>query len=313
MLIYPHIARFANVHGDVGIAIALLITTKEGKRKMTATQHYELKDREFRKISSIVYDACRINLRDAKKELVQARLAKRLRALGMDSYGDYLDLIEKDACEHTIMIDYLSTNLTMFFRERGHFNYLAEEVFPRISESSTGRIWSAGCSSGEEAYTLAMLLRENLLKINLMDCLILATDISTRMLEAAKRGVYTAKRMENVPEDMLEKYFRKTGRAEETFFEAGAALKSLIRFRYLNLIGPWPMDAKFDAILCRNVMIYFDKPTQQELVARFYNLLKPGGIFIVGHSESLVGINHDYTFVRPSIYKRPAGEERVAL
>ena len=267
--------------------------------------NYELREEEFERISSIIHETCGINLHDGKKELVRARLTKRLRKLDLPDFREYLDFVESDENEFVAMVDSLCTNLTTFFREPDHFDYLVKEVFPSFNDNSRIRIWSAGCSSGEEAYTLAILLNEYFPGISRMDCLVLATDISTRTLETAQRGVYTGRKLANVPGDILKRYFKPLRNSNEILFEVEQGLRTLIKFRYLNLMSRWPMKKPFDVIMCRNVMIYFDKITQRELVARFYDILKPGGIFMAGHSESLTGIVHNFKYVRPSIYQKP--------
>ncbi len=266
-----------------------------------------LPDREFEKISEMVYAICRINLHVGKKELVQARLNKRLRMLNIDSYKDYLKYIEKDetGVELSTMVDILTTNLTYFFREKDHFNYLLEQGKVKLVDEKRKRfrIWSAGCASGEEAYSIAITLDDAIKGSGCPDFRILATDISSQTLETAKEGLFPKQRMKETPEMVLKKYFAKeTAQDGTVFYRVSAELKRKIAFRRLNLMDPWPMTGPFDAVFCRNVMIYFDKKTQAELVTRFYNILAPGGVFFVGHSESLTGISHGFKFVRPSIY-----------
>ena len=267
-----------------------------------------LSDKEFKRISEMVYSLCRINLHDGKKALVQARLNKRLRQLGIATYPEYLDLVESDETkrELTYMIDTLTTNLTFFFRESDHFDYLRDEILKKMDPRKDRklRIWSAGCSSGEEAYTMAMVVREAIPDVNLMDALILATDISTRVLAVAREGTYSEARFRETPRDLRNKYFEKDS-IHKGFYKARPEIESLIRFRKLNLMEPWPMKQPLDVIFCRNVMIYFDKQTQNELVQRFFDALRPGGVFMVGHSESLTGIKHRFRYVRPTVYIKP--------
>jgi len=267
---------------------------------------YELKENEFKKISSIIYDTCRISLHNGKKELVQARLSKRLRKLGMLNFKKYLSFVESNREEFTIMVDYLSTNLTSFFREPQHFEFLKKEVFPFFITEKVKRlrIWSAGCSSGEEPYSLAILIKEYFENARSMDSLVLGTDISTRMLKAARDGVYTQSRLKNVPESVKTKHFVKLNNGDMPLYRIKPEVQNLVRIRYLNLMDSWPMKGPFDVIFCRNVMIYFDKKTQNELINRFHGILKAGGILIVGHSESLAGIEHDFKYVRPTIYMK---------
>lgn len=279
------------------------------KKLQFTLQSRPLSDREFRIISEMIYDLCRINLHLGKKELVQARLNKRLRKLGLDSYKEYLKYVEDDESgqELTNMVDILSTNLTYFFRESDHFDYIKDNILKNIDPSRDRkfRIWSAGCSSGEEAYTLAMVLREAVSAIDRMDALILATDISTRMLAVAREGIYSDVRFKDTAVSLKNKYFQLIESDEDgKVYKAKNEILKLIRFKYLNLMNEWPMQGKFNIVFCRNVMIYFDKKTQGELVNRFYEKIQPGGVFIVGHSESLTGITHKFRYVRPTIYIR---------
>lgn len=258
----------------------------------------------FARIIEMLHAHCGIRMRTGKEGLVRARLAKRLRLLGLSDYDSYLDLVERDPArlEFTEMVDALTTNKTSFFREEAHFDFLQDTVFP----ACTGpiRLWSAGCSSGEEPYTLAMLLNESLPESSARNVKILATDISHRVLATAKAGVYSADALSEAPRAMVQKYWTPAVSSGAARVEAAPSLKRMIQFGRLNLMAPWPMRGPFDAILCRNVMIYFDKATQQELVARYYALLRPGGYLFVGHSESLTGLDHRFRYVQPAVYVR---------
>jgi len=259
----------------------------------------------FERIVDMLHAHAGIRMRAGKEGLVRARLAKRLRALGLSDYDAYLDIVERDPArrEFTEMVDVLTTNKTSFFREQAHFDFLQDTVLPACPGPI--RLWSAGCSSGEEPYTLAMLLHETLPDAGVRSARILATDISHRVLATAKAGVYPADALAEAPRGWVQKYWRP---ARDTTgaprVEALPALRGLIQFGKLNLMDRWPMRGPFDAILCRNVMIYFDKATQQELVERYYALLRPGGYLFVGHSESLTGLSHRFTYVQPAVYVR---------
>jgi chemotaxis protein methyltransferase CheR len=273
-------------------------------------QSRPLSDAMFQKISSMIYDMCRINLHVGKKELVQARLNKRLRLLNIKSYREYLRYVEEEptGMELINMVDHLTTNLTFFFRESTHFDYLRSEVLKKTNLKANPRlrIWSAGCSSGEEAYSIAITLRENLSDIDRADVKILATDISTKVLAVARAGTFSPARFKDTPSVLRDKYFdRRMDSNGEIFFQARPEIMRLLTFHRLNLMDQWPMTGLFNVVMCRNVMIYFDKQTQAELVARFHNVLAPGGIFMVGHSESLTGISHGFRYVRPSVYIKP--------
>jgi chemotaxis protein methyltransferase CheR len=259
----------------------------------------------FERIVGMLHAHAGIRMRAGKEGLVRARLAKRLRALGLTEYDAYLDVVERDPArrEFTEMVDVLTTNKTSFFREQAHFDFLQDTVLPACPGPI--RLWSAGCSSGEEPYTLAMLLHESVSESAARSARILATDISHRVLATAKAGTYPADALAEAPRGWAQKYWRPVRDASGTArLEAMPSLRSLIQFGKLNLMERWPMRGPFDAILCRNVMIYFDKATQQELVERYYALLRPGGYLFVGHSESLTGLSHRFSYVQPAVYVR---------
>ncbi|WP_396223608.1 CheR family methyltransferase [Gemmatimonas sp.] len=263
----------------------------------------ELTPAQFTRITDVLHEHAGIRMREGKEGLVRARLTKRLRKLGLPDFDAYLNFVQQDPSrrEFAEMIDALTTNKTSFLREATHFDFLRDTVFPQLS--GPVRIWSAGCSSGEEPYTLAMLCNESFADIATRDVRILSTDISHRVLAQAKAGTYPADITSDVPAPWLQKYWTRTqdasGRAQ---YEAGKSLRRLVHFAKLNLMERWPMQGPFDAILCRNVMIYFDKATQQQLVERYWQLLRPGGHLFVGHSESLTGLSHKFRYVQPAVY-----------
>ena len=276
-------------------------------------QDVTLSEKDFRRISDMVYEHCGINLHTGKKELVRARLAKHLRARNFKTFPAYLKyvLADKTGNEFSILIDALSTNLTSFFREGQHFEFLRENFLPLMLERKRKnrnfrmRGWSAGCSSGEEPYSIAITLLEAVQGKGRWDIKVLATDISTRMLETAKRGVYDKERIAPVPKIQRNKYLIQHYRNEGKVFEVSRGLRDVVIFKYLNLMKNWPIKGHLDFIFCRNVMIYFDKPTQQNLITRYWDLLDSGGVLFTGHSESLTGINHKFNYVRPTIYMKP--------
>ena len=269
-------------------------------------------DAEFKQISELVHRHCGICLHAGKRELVQARVSKELRQRGLSNFGQYKRMIEADASgvEFSRLIDAISTNHTSFFREHRHFDFLRDQWLPKFvghkHKHRSLKAWSAACSSGEEAYSLAITLNEGLAKPSGWDLKLLATDISRRMLAVAEAGVYDAAKLQPVPPVYRAKYFKPFGGGGDAFI-AGENLKNLIRYRYLNLIEPWPFSGRFEVIFCRNVMIYFDKPTQQKTVAALYDRLTPGGVLFTGHSESLSGLKHEFEYVQPTIYRRPGG------
>ncbi|MEJ5187422.1 MAG: protein-glutamate O-methyltransferase CheR [Candidatus Geothermincolales bacterium] len=269
---------------------------------------YELGEREFRKISSMAYQIARLNLHQGKKLLVQNRLSKRLRALGIPSFREYLEYLEANPDEVRIMVDCLTTNFTRLFREPEHFEFLREVVIPWLESLPEERIrlWSAGCSSGEEPYSIAIFLREHMRDLDARDLLILATDISVKALTRAREGVYREDQLRDCPAQWRLKYFTRFKSGGENYFRVSPAISRLVRFHYLNLADPWPMKGPFQVIFCRNVMIYFDRDTQEELVHRFHDYLAPGGYFFVGHSESLARIKNPFRYRKPSIYQKVA-------
>ena len=262
----------------------------------------DLRPADFRRIAGLTKDVAGINLQPGKEGLVRARLAKRLRALGLAGFAEYLAHVEGDASRAELreMIDALTTNKTSFFREPQHFDVLRDAVLPPLAAAGRApRLWSAGCSTGEEPYTLAMTLRESLPERLSAASRVLATDISGRVLARARAATYAAEMVAEVPAPLRSRHFVAAPDGQRRVADA---TRALVRFARLNLMGPWPMQGPFDAILCRNVMIYFDKATQARLVDRFHDLLAPGGWLFVGHSESLTGLQHRFAYVRPAVY-----------
>jgi len=208
------------------------------------------------------------------------------------------------------MLDAISTNKTSFFREEKHFDFLKQEVFPTYvkGKNATGfhrlRFWSAGCSTGEEPYSLAMWLSECFGKNPRADVKILASDISTKVLAQAKRGVYPADSLEEIPASLVRRYFQRGYARQEGYFRVKTSLREMVEFRRLNLIEPFPFKEVFNLILCRNVMIYFDKKTQQSLINKLYGCLVDGGYLLIGHSETLTGIEHRLRYIQPSVYQK---------
>ncbi len=264
----------------------------------------ELTAAQFTRITAWLHAHAGIHMHAGKEGLVRSRLTRRLRALELTDFSEYLAFIERetDGREFAAMIDVLTTNKTSFLREAAHFDFVRDVVFP--SCTAPVRLWSAGCSTGEEAYTLAMLAHESLSATAAGQVRILATDISRRVLSAAKAGAYSAAVMNDVPVSWRSRYWTASGNGASDGFVATPTLRRVIHFAQLNLMDPWKMQGPFDAIFCRNVMIYFDKATQQQLVERFHSLLAPGGHLFVGHSESLTGITHRFRYVQPAVYQK---------
>jgi chemotaxis protein methyltransferase CheR len=260
---------------------------------------------EFAKIRRLAYEKFGLDLKHGKEELVAARLRRMMREGGFGSLEEYYHHVIEDASGEALigMIDALATNFTSFLREPAHFEFLAREVVPGWQGRREVRIWSAACSSGEEPYTLAFSLIEQLASGTALR--ILATDISTKALDKAQRGVYQAERFEGVPQGWLRSFLLRGEGASQGWYKVKPEVKRLIQFRRLNLIEPFPHTRPFALILCRNVMIYFDKPTQQAVVDKLAGCLEPGGYLFVGHSESLAGSHPGLEYVRPAIYRKP--------
>lgn len=271
-----------------------------------------LSESDFRMISDIVYKHCGINLHEGKKELVRARLAKRLRLGHFRTFPEYIKhvLADETGQEFSKLIDSLSTNLTSFFREGRHFEFLRERFLPplidrkRKAMNKRLRVWSAGCSSGEEPYSIAITLLDAVGGGERWDVKVLATDISTSVLDHAKEGVYAEERVAPVSRIQRGKYLISRRVDGQKMFEVNRQVKNCVVFRYLNLMGEWPVKPPLDFIFCRNVMIYFDKPTQQRLINRYWQMLESGGVLFTGHSESLTGIEHKFKYVEPTIYMK---------
>lgn len=275
-----------------------------------------LADREFRRLVDFIYNECGIKLSDAKRIMLETRLQKRLRKLHMHSFMEYCDfLFSPEGMEQELvqMIDIVTTNKTDFFREPEHFNFLVTKALPAMT-SSTGAgvrrplmVWSAGCSSGEEPYTLSMVLSDYAENCQgqRFSFMILATDISTRVLDIAQRGIYDLERIEPVPSEMKRKYLMKGKNKNRGLFRVAPELRELVRFRRLNFLeGEFGFREKMDIIFCRNVMIYFDRKTQENLLNRFCGHLDPNGYIFTGHSETLHGMDVPLVQVAPSTYRK---------
>ena len=264
----------------------------------------ELSAAQFQQVRRVVYEKCGINLTPGKEELVKSRLAKRLQALDLPSFEAYLQFVKQDLSgkEQAQMLDVLTTNKTYFYREAAHFDYLCQELVPNWRQPKL-RIWSAGCSSGEEPYTIGALLREHLKGIDRADVRLLATDLSLRVLEKAQAATYPAEAFNEMPPSLVQKYFTLTGGHPRTY-RVNDNVRKLVSFAPLNLLAEWPMKGPFDVIFCRNVMIYFDLETRARLVNRYWQMLAPGGHLFIGHSESLNGIKHQYQYVQPAAYRK---------
>lgn len=276
--------------------------------------HYILSDEDFELFRRLIYDSCGINLTLSKKELVKARLSKRLTRVGANSFKDYYKYVtctDKTGNELIHLIDSISTNKTDFFREKKHFDFLDTTLLPTlISNKIKGRnkklrIWCAAASSGEEPYTLAITVFNHITPDNGWDVKILATDISTKILQKAINGIYKKELLNGIPQDVISAHFSKVP-ADNTFnYRAKDHLRNVITFRRFNLMTPqFPFKNPFDIIFCRNVMIYFDPETQHKLVTKFYNCLPKEGHLFIGHSETLSRSNSGFKYIQPAIYQK---------
>ncbi|MGE0566189.1 MAG: protein-glutamate O-methyltransferase CheR [Pseudolabrys sp.] len=274
-----------------------------------AGREFEFTDDDFRFLAKCAYDFAGISLSDSKVNLVYGRLSRRLRALKLPDFKSYRDYLTKNEREIENFINSISTNHTKFFRESHHFDHLHANVtapFGHQRGAATGRrmrIWSAGCSSGEEPYTIASVLARDISDIKRQDVLILATDIDTEILGRAARGEYQPAALEEIPAP-YKPYFSLETRAGREAMVVADELRDIVRFKRLNLMQDWPIKGLFDAIFCRNVMIYFDAPTKARLIDRFIAQLKPDGWLYIGHSESLTGGHPGLKLMGRTIYRK---------
>jgi chemotaxis protein methyltransferase CheR len=271
---------------------------------------------DFQTIVSIVYERSGIVLAANKRDMAYARLVQRLRALELNSFHDYCALLNsrKGAEEIGYLINAITTNLTKFFREAHHFEHLRKEALPELVKSAQGgaapriKIWSAGCSSGEEPYSIAMTSLAARAEIGRdWDLNILATDLDTATLEVAKAGIYPKSSLETVPAGLRERFFEVPRGPASANLQVSRPVQSLIMFKPLNLIKPWPTGMSFDVIFCRNVTIYFDAKTKESIINRFHSILKDGGWLYVGHSESLHSHTHQFKLCGRTIYRKIPG------
>lgn len=271
----------------------------------------QLTDAEFKKFSDLIYQQVGIFMKVEKKELLNARLGKRLRACQVDSFQEYFDLIsrpDQQKLEFVKFLDSVSTNFTSFFREVSHFEYLKAKVLPElVAKKGASRdfiFWSSASSSGEEPYTLAMFLNEFAGQCTGFRYKIMATDISTRVLAMAATGVYPLEQTTKVPHDILTKYFQKGLGNSAGKVKVKDAIRRQVDFQRFNLMDEFPWRGEMDVIFCRNVMIYFDRQTQEKLISKFYNCLNKGGYLFIGHSESIASLKHEFVQVEATTYKK---------
>ncbi len=275
------------------------------------TDMVSITEKEFKQIATLLYSNFGINLTDNKQTLVRGRLNKIIRTKGYGNFTNYYNAIKEDKSGmlQIELADNLSTNHSYFFRENEHFKYLTTNTLPeieatqRLKEPSELRIWCAGCAAGEEPYTLAILLKEYFgRRLPDIKPVILATDISTSALSAAKAGIYTEDKLKSMPKKYLDKYFNNMGTGK---YSVKPDLRSLILFKRLNLMrDTFPFSNKFDIIFCRNVMIYFDKPTRETLISKYHTNLTSNGILFIGHSETIGRNSSQFQYLIPAVYRK---------
>lgn len=277
------------------------------------SREFPMTDANFDHIKNMAYDRTGIVLGDHKREMVYSRLARRCRALGVHDFDQYIHVLEnRESDELSHFVNSITTNLTSFFRERHHFEFLEETVLPEVfkanSASKRVRIWSAGCSTGEEPYsiaiTLARFLKNNLVRYKGWDVKILATDLDSNVLAKGKRGIYPNSGADGLSKSDRLEFFDESGQGNDHQLMAKDKIRNLITFNRLNLLHKWPMKGQFDVIFCRNVVIYFDKETQKVLFDRYANVLKDPGYLMIGHSENLHRVSTRFNALGHTRYKK---------
>lgn len=288
----------------------IMPATLDGNTAVAGMNGPTLGDAEFNFLRTFVYEQCGISLGEHKRQLVQGRLLRRLRALKLRDFKSYCELLRHDPqAELGELASAISTNVTAYFRESHHFDLLTNELLPRwLAEKKNGgrlRVWSAGCATGEEPYTLAIVLAEALEKHGShVDAKILATDLSPQALGTARKGVYPIERLEGVSAERRRRWFLRGEGEYDQYACVHPRLRELVSILPLNLLHDWPMQGPFDAIFCRNVVIYFDKPTKQRLFQRYAGLLPDGGYLFLGHSESMYGLNDSFDLIGRTVYRK---------
>lgn len=263
-----------------------------------------LQKEEFQRFKELLYGGFGIDLRHGKAELVSARLGKKIRELGFRTYSQYFDYVtaHRESTALRDMVDLLTTNHTAFFREPDHFKLFRKLLSQQKLARQQMKVWCAASSTGEEPYSIAMTALEEMGPNRIA---ITATDLSTRVLKAAEAGVYAADRVNGIPSDLLPKYFLRGEGKSAGFFRVKPSIANHVKFHRLNLVESYTHPADFSMIWCRNVMIYFDKPTQERVVQRLCEWLEPGGYLFIGHSEALNGVSHSLKYIQPAVYRKP--------
>ncbi|MEM9171860.1 MAG: protein-glutamate O-methyltransferase CheR [Pseudomonadota bacterium] len=273
-----------------------------------AAKDVTMSDDEFARLVALIHNITGINIVASKRPMLTRRIKNRLAIKNVVSYSQYMDLLERgDKAEIEVFTNSITTNLTAFMRESHHFDYLGGTILPALLASKANgerrlRLWSAGCSTGEEPYSIAMTLQDAIKDLSRWDAKVLCTDLDTEVLKTARKGHYALERFKKLSTTLTQRWFEPL--PDGKTLQASAKLKSLLTFNTLNLMHDWPMTRKFDVIFCRNVIIYFDQPTQKRLIDRFADILEPEGFLIVGHSESLTKLSSRFRLIGNTIYQR---------
>lgn len=284
------------------------MSLKTTKEKGFKKKEFPFSDKDFSYIKNLVAERTGIVLTDIKRDMVYSRVARRIRALKINDFAEYCDVLKSGHHEEMVeFINAITTNLTSFFREPHHFVYMTKTLLPEIranKKDRTIRVWSAGCSSGEEPYSIAMTLRDFFPADSDWDIKILATDLDSHMVDKAEKGVYKEGSITGVDERQIKKWMKKGSGKMAGSVKICNEIQSLITFKQLNLMHDWPLKGPFDFMFCRNVVIYFSKDTQKELFDRYANLLVPNAGLFIGHSESLFKVTDRFQSLGKTIYKK---------
>ncbi len=268
---------------------------------------YTITEKEFERFRALVYKESGISLGPHKQSFLVSRLAKRLHALDLRSFQQYYELVTSDpsGAEFARMLDLISTNKTEFFREPAHFEFLRDCILPELKETKQIRVWSSACATGEEPYSIAITLFESVTDPTDWSFRILASDLSTRVLEKAANGMYEEDRIRHLPTAVARRHFLRGKGARAGLVRVKPHLAAVVKFRRINLMNErFPIKSPLDVIFCRNAMIYFDRPTQEAVVKKFCHYLKPRGYLFIGHSETLQWVTNSFEPVAPTIYRK---------
>ena len=280
--------------------------TEEVPKREPNAREFQMSKQNFTVISEVIYKYSGIVLKDIKEDMVYNRISRRVRKTGSLGFDDYLAMaLQQESVEFTHFVNAITTNFTSFFREFHHFDFIKNTAIPEWKSNlhrKKLRIWSAGSSTGEEAYSIAMTLNDQI--PNAWDTKILATDLDTNVVAQGESGVYSPDRVSDLSSKLVSQYFDKIGSGEKERVQVKKSLRDMTFFKPLNLLQDWPMSGQFEMIFCRNVVIYFDKPTQKLLFNRFADLLFPGGYLIIGHAESMYNLSDRFTSIGNTVYRK---------